>query len=266
MTSELYKLVNYISGLRFLFSTYIREYDISKANINVLYSAGVIDKNLYERLLVAPREERQITIGLMEQRDRKITKIKAAGICKAKQDLFEANDIQDQDILSIKNDAVFILNKNLKYTEFGNIKFVLKNTYTEFVLLNGIEVYYGYDKVKGTENIDTKGLGKNKYLHDEFMTDFIVYVLSELSVGNVEDAIKSFSDFFNDYINGDLDIGYYREYNPASMYSILNSSYKISLADNNIDKLKVININYNMNILRELFGYISNKYFTDMRF
>ena len=105
MISELYGRFNYISGLKSLFSTYIREYDIAKANISILYTKGVISKELYEQLLVAPREERQITIGLMQQKDPKIVKILQQGIFEAKKALFELNQIQDADILTIKNDA-----------------------------------------------------------------------------------------------------------------------------------------------------------------
>lgn len=265
---ELYEKVNYISGLKFLFSNYIREYDLSKANINVLFLKGILDEDMYRKLYVATREERQTTIGLMELRDRKVTLAKAEGIKEAKKLLFETNGIKDNEILTIKNDAVFTINKILHHTKFNDyIDFKLKNTFTDFVYLKGIEVYYGYDRVSGTENIQTKGLGKRAYLHKDFMLDFIVYIMSEIENGNIDDAIASFSDFFNDYISGSLDIGYYREFNSDSMYSIINSKYRVFTAENDEHtKTKVININYNMNLLRDLFGYISGKYFTDIKF
>lgn len=268
MISKLYEKTNYISGLKFIFSNYIREYDLSKANINVLYSKGAIDTSLYNKLMVASREERQTTIGLLELEDRNITKIKADGIVEAKKMLFEANDIQDSDVLSIKNDAVFIIGRSLKHTKFGDyIDFKLKNTFMDFVYLNGIEVYYGYDRITGEENIQTKGLGKKGYLHKDFMIDFIIYIISEIESGNITSAVSSYTDFFNDYTTGKLDIGYYREFNSASMYSIINSPYKVFHADNDeYTKTKVININYNLNVLRELFGYITDQYFTSIKF
>lgn len=268
MISQLYEKVNYISGLRFIFSNYIREYDLSKANINVLYSKGVIDKSLYDRLLVATREERQITIGLLERENKEVSKIKAKGIIEAKRMLFEANGLEDSDILSIKNDAVFVINKALKYTKFNDyIDFKLKNTFMDFMYLGGIEVYYGYDKISGTENIQTKGLGKKGWLHKDYMIDFIIYIISELESGEITGAVSAFTDFFNDYISGKVDIGYYREFNSESMYSIINSPYKVFHADNDeYTKTRIININYNMNILRELFGYITDQYFTSIRF
>lgn len=268
MISQLYEKVNYISGLRFIFSNYIREYDLSKANINVLYSKGVIDYSMYAKLLVASREERQITIGLLERENKEVINILKDGIIEAKKMLFEANDIQDGDILSIKNDAVFVINKWLNYTKFGDyIEFKLKSTFTSFVYLNGIEIYYGYDKISGIENIQTKGLGKKEYLHTNFMIDFIAYLFSEMEVGDVKDAISSLSDFYMDYVSGNLDIGYYREFNSESMYSIINSSYKVLYMDNDeYTKKRVVNMNYNLNILRTLYGYISDQYFRNIKF
>ena len=268
MISQLWNRVNYVSGLKFLFSTYIREYDISKANINILYTRGVIDKNLYDKLSVASREERQITIGLLQQRDRNVIKELTEGIKQAKKALFELNALEDTDILTIKNDAVFIVGKNLKHTQVSEyVEFKLKNTFTNFVNVTGIEIYYGYDRVSGIENIDVKGLGKNKYLHDNFMTDFIIYIMNSLEVGETSDAVSSFVDFYDDYVSGRLDIGYYREYNSASMYSIMNTHYKVFNADNDeYTKTKVIDISYNLAVLRELFSMISGKYFTGINF
>ena len=40
----IYEETNYSAGINYLTNTFIREYDISKANINVLYSKGLLDK------------------------------------------------------------------------------------------------------------------------------------------------------------------------------------------------------------------------------
>lgn len=268
MISELWNKFNYISGLKSLFSTYIREYDIAKANISILYSKGVIDKDMYQSLLIAPREERQITIGLLQQKDPKIVKILQQGIFEAKKALFEINQLEDADILTIKNDAVFVINKKLHTTQVSEyVEFKLKNTFIDFLNLKGIEFYYGMDRISGEDIVDVKGLGKKKYLHDSFMTDFIAYILSSIETGDIEDAISSFEDFFKAYTDGELDIGYYREYNSESMYSIINSRYKVMYANNDVyTKTRIINGRYNIDILREIFGMLSERYFLKIKF
>ena len=66
-----------------------------------------------------------------------------------------------QIILSIKNDAVFIINKKLINIEFGLIKFVEKNIYTSFYKINGIEYYYYYSNFTKEEYLDIKGISAN---------------------------------------------------------------------------------------------------------
>ena len=50
--NNLYQQTNYMADVDYLISTYIREYDISKANINILYKYGVINKQQYDTFLL----------------------------------------------------------------------------------------------------------------------------------------------------------------------------------------------------------------------
>lgn len=258
---ELYECVNYRSDLKFVFSRYIREYDIKKANISILYKYGVLSREKYIELYNSTREKRQIEIGLMERANPEIYEILANGIIKAKKLLFLSNNINESSVLSIKNDAVFIIGEPLKYTEFGGIEFVNKNTYSTFVDLNKIEVYYGLDRVNSSEVIDVKGLGKNKELHSDFMTDFVVYILNSIETGDIEDAISSLTDFYKDYLDLKLNIGYYREYNSDSLYSFKNTHYKATYLNDTEYNKKCLDISYNINILRHLASCLSIAYF-----
>ena len=138
----LWENINYLAEISYLPNTLIYEYDISKANINVLYSKGVIDKKTYDYLYNAERMTRQVYVGKL-QRDKAIVDILKAGIIEAKKILFEANDIKDYEVLSIKNDAVFIINRNLINTKFGLINFVNKNQYTSFYKIKNLEMLCG---------------------------------------------------------------------------------------------------------------------------
>lgn len=267
MTSELWKNVNYISGLKYITSSFIREYDISKANISILRSKGVIDQQFYEKLKVASRDERQVTIGLLERENKEVSKILNEGIIEAKRILFVSNQIEDHEVLAIKNDAVFTINKFLTQTKINDlVEFKLKNTFTSFMKLNKIEIYYGCNKINNQESIQIKGLGKNTYLHDEFMTDFIIYIMSCLETGDLTNAISSFNNFYNEYINRKLNIGYYREYNARSGYRIVNQPYILTAIENSDYNKSIVNIRYNMDILRTMYSYITEKFFIEKKF
>ena len=62
---DLLKGQNYNSSYNIILNGFIREYDLSKANINALYERGVIDKALYDNLYSADKSIREKHIGLM---------------------------------------------------------------------------------------------------------------------------------------------------------------------------------------------------------
>lgn len=264
--STLYNMVNYKAPFPYLFSKYIREYDIQKANISILFSKGLIDQATYERLLYSSRQDRQVEIGLMIKHDKKISDELKKGIIEAKRMLFEANNLSDSDILCIKNDAVFVLDKKLKYTEFGLIKFVLKNEFTSYMSLDSgkIECYYSYDRINQKETYEIKGLGNASIYHEQFMSDFIRFVFYEMESGRVVSTIGNIYNFYLDYLNLHLDIGYYREFNSESLFAINNSIYKIFSIPSRED-LRHVNIMYNLNIIRNIYQYITNIYFMNKR-
>ena len=266
MESKLFENVNYRSDIKFVHSRFIREYDIRKANISILYKSGVIDKVTYNRLYNSSRATRQIEIGLMEKYNPEVYKVLAAGIIEAKRKLFTMNDIKDYEVLSIKNDAVFILDRQLQYTEIDDIiVFAQKNTYTSYISLNfgsRVEIFYGLDKISNSEKVDVKGISDNLlYLHKDYFLDFIVFILSSIETESIEEVISSFKDFYNNYISLSLPIEYYREFNSDSKYRILNTIYAAnSLADTDENK-RLLNISYNLTLLREIYEYLTKTFF-----
>ena len=127
MLSDLWAKINYTSDISYVNNVFIYELDISKANINILYEANIIDKNTYDYLYNAERMVRLVYVGKLQRDDPKVIKILQAGIIEAKKKLFEANSIQDFEVLAIKNDAVFMINRIASIKDFGLVHFVPKN-------------------------------------------------------------------------------------------------------------------------------------------
>ena len=101
MSSDLWRNINYKYPLKFCHNTFIREYDMSKANINSLLYTNRISKDYYDYLYRADKQTREIQIGLMIQKDPSIYQSIQEGIMEGKKRLFESNDLKDSDILSI---------------------------------------------------------------------------------------------------------------------------------------------------------------------
>lgn len=253
--------INYISG-------YIREFDIKKANISVLYKAGVIDQATYIRLYNADRMTRQVEIGLMQKNNSNITTILKNGIIEAKRNFFQANNIDNNCVLSIKNDAVFLLNAIPTVTVFDGIEFVHKNTYTAFYKLANKEYYYLFDPIKQIEKLDIKGMNDNVLsLHQNYFLEFLLTIFNSAQTEPIEDTIDLLKGFHSSYINRELDIGYYRRFDGESRYEFLPMSRYCSFKAMDIPEeyKPLLDISYNLNILTQLVKIYSGIYFQTTR-
>lgn len=257
---NLLKSPKYTSNKDYIISGYIREYDISKANINILYKYGVLSKEKYEYYLTVDRMTRQIDIGLM-QKDKRVSEILKNGIMEYKKKFFIANDIREEDVLNIRNDAVFLLNKIANVTKFDNIEFVNKNTYTSYYKLKNLEIYYFFDSINNIEKIDVKGIGDNVLgLHENYFLEFLKVVFSSAQTESLVDTLDIIKNFYKQYINLELDTGYYRSFNSESVYHIKSdiSNYSVfrvySIEDYNREYL---DISYNLQLIIQLYKYFS---------
>ncbi len=262
----IYDKVNYTSDISYLANTIIYEYDISKANINVLYSKGAIDKQTYDYLYNANRMIRQVYIGKLQRDDKNIVSILKQGIIEAKKMLFEANNIEDYEVLSIKNDAVFLINRRLNNTKFGLIEFKEKNQFTSFYKINNLEIYYVYNQFSKYENIEVKGISDDniKY-HNNYMIELLKDIFFTVQTSGVEIAMRMLKEFYLQYISYQLPVGYYRKFNSDSMFHIKsNSIYNTGFDIDNIteDNKNILDISYNISVLLELQKILSSMYFT----
>lgn len=261
----LWEKKNYLLDIDYLIATTIFEYDIRKANISVLYSEGVINREYYEYLYSADRMTRQVEVGYMIKDNKEVGDILANGIAKYRKLFFEANGIFDNDILSIKNDAIFVMKKKPLVTTFGNVEFVNKNTYSSFIkVLNKKEIYFRSDMVNQSMTIDIKGISdENLEKHQDYMLRVIGDIIYFIEVGDIRSGINYIKDFYNQYISRSLPIGYYRNFDEESKYNIMVGTGYYSMdtcSDNRM--INVIDISCNINVIRDLYGILINIYFS----
>ena len=107
MSSNLGKKLNYLSPLRYV-SGRIVEYDIKAANISVLRDKEIISEADYIMLSSMPKNLREREIGLMEKNNPSLYNKIADGITEAKLSLIRFNKIEDNQILRIANDAIYV--------------------------------------------------------------------------------------------------------------------------------------------------------------
>lgn len=268
--NELYSKTNYITDIPLLINANIVEYDISKANISILHSYGVLSDDEYTMFCNMDKETRVVNIGRMMKDDNgqlnnqgvHMTKILSEGIKEAKRQLIEANNIPPENIVRIANDALFINKCPVKYMDFDLnkngfiISFRPKNVFNIMINLGLVTIFIYDNPMSDDLNVEVKGINdKLLYKHQEFLS-FICEVLSTCQRGGKDIALRIFVDFYEQYVNRKLPIGYYREFNSNSMFNIEKCSYLVDIINQeDIDRL---NINYNLSLLRILYSAILN--------
>lgn len=242
----------------FLINHYIREYDMSKAGPTALFMGGCIDKKQYDFLCSLNRMDRQIKTGLLIKSNPEFDKIKQQILTQIRLDFQASNNLEDNDILSIKNDAIFVIDKICSNTQFGDMVFKTKNVYSSYYRFRTIEIYYYGDATNETMNkIDVKGIGDDHLaMHQDFLIDFMHYLFSSAQ-DHVARCVPALQQFEADYLNYDLPLGFYREFNSSSMFR-LNipdaeyTSYMASHLPEDTDR-RLIDLNYNLNLIRHLY-------------
>lgn len=265
MPTSLWKSVNYKTPIRYLVNTYIREYDLSKANINALFYMGRITQEERDSYLAMDKQERETKIGLWIRKDRSVYKDIQSGIVEAKRRLVIANNIEDFDVVSVKNDAMFIVGKDLSQTDFPPFHFAIKNVYTMYIQLADLEIYYGdtVNPITGMVNttIDVKGIKDQELaLHQGGMLDLICDACYRLQREDIRDTIRWVSQIYQSYIDRKLPKEYYRSFDSYSGYTIKTFVQAMSLGEINDNMIPYVDINRNLLILRDLMSIVSDIY------
>ena len=261
----LWDKVNFTADISYLTNIFITEYDISKCNINVLYTNGILDKATYDNLYNSERMVRQTYVGKLQKDNPKVVRALKDGIIEAKKMFFEANGIEDRDVLSIKNDAVFLINKKPKVTKFGLIEFLPKGLYTSYFKFRGIEVYYYYNNMNKMEYIEVKGISEeNLAKHEGYFLQFLKDIFYSIQINGPEITLRMIKDFYIDYINKKLSIEFYRKFDTSSNYhyicnTTINTGFEAEFISEH-DK-SLVDISYNLEILTQLHRYVISMYF-----
>ena len=262
--SNLWQLDNYNAPITALFDVGIYEYDISKANISVLADAGVISEDQYQTLLRSEREERQISIGLLQRQDPKVTAALHDGIKEARRKLFELLDIEDSNVLHINKDAVFIIKRmadSIKMLsnciKVGNhTVFTLRSHYnTYFRAGPSLHFYYDYDLMNNIHCYDIRGMSPaSKELHSQGFINVLCDILKVQQMSGFAAAYESCRHWYELLSNPATNIDNKRRFDNASEFDLrYDSVFGTMRADYlSEDTADYVDPSYNLQILSSL--------------
>lgn len=252
---KLYERDTFTQDIDFIINTNIYEYDMKEAGYNLIIYYELLDKETIEFLSTFPKKERHIRIGLLQRENRQLSKDLKEAFKQMRKKFFISNRIQERNILSIKKDALFIIDNKCEDTLFKNVEFVMKNRYTSFHKFDKYEFYYR----NMTRKLDIKGVNDSKYyLHEDYFISFLKDIFHTLETSSNDRVISKLKRFAYDYKNKLLPYEFYRELNADCMYTLESD-------DNYIQSMEVLqgfNIDHSYNYMNYILKLIQRFFFS----
>ena len=121
----------------------ITEYDLRSGGLSVIKQSKLLDQKYIDRLDAMEKDKRNIAIGKLQLRVESLSKSMVEGFGEARQMFADQNGLTEADVLSVKKDAIFVINKKIAHTKVSEfLEFRPKNVYTSYMLIGTKEAYF----------------------------------------------------------------------------------------------------------------------------
>lgn len=207
MALTVYKKHNYTrKDINYIKNTPIIEYDMTNAGINILFTHGLLSEEFVTRLNKMPKLEKNITVGKILQNNPEWNKIMMDEFVKIRYYFMLWNNLTDDDILSIKKDAIFIINKKVNKLKLSNnYEFKAKGHYDTYLNLRGKEFYVNIED----SSYDVKGFSKDVLkVQSEYFIEFILTALV-LDKNDRFELFEHMKEFREQFLTFKLEPNYY---------------------------------------------------------
>ena len=110
-------------------------------------------------------------------------------------------------------------------------------------------------------SLDVKGISDLKLeLHHQYMATMLADVVYSMETHDIKDGLTYLGDIYNKYIEKQLPPGYYRNFNAESDFTVVANGTMYSVEFCTQDMYSALDIGCNLNIIRTLYGYLTNLY------
>jgi hypothetical protein len=241
----LHKSHNYLNkNVSFLVNTTIIEYDLKSAGFNLIKEFKLVGERQLKILEELGKKERQIRIGLLQRNDKELGKKLNECFVEARRRFITSNNIKDDEILSIKKDAIFVT-RFCDNTKIGDyLEFDVKSHYSSYYYLNKLELYYN----GMTNTLDVKGISDDLLeLHKDYFLDLLKTIFKMMESTDSNTVRHYLVKVCNYYKNRQLETGYYRTLSRDSLFIMESGGSKdrlIGLYESDEDEQLCIHYNY----------------------
>lgn len=197
----------------FIHDAEVVEWDIRSANTSVMLHYNLVEPKLAERLAKLSKMEREIAVGRLQKKRPEFAKQLEEAFNRIIEEFMEANGLDDDDIVSVKRDAVFVKNHPINVPRFGEVEFVPKNRYKHVILIPRYEVYIS-DEVTDVKGISDEALEQ----HAAGMIYFLR--TAAYTAHDFYELQRFFHQYVDAYKKKELDFDAYREFTSDSKFRI----------------------------------------------
>lgn len=235
----------------------IVEWDMRRAGLHIIKEFNLLSTEEIQYFESLPKKESDIAIGKRQIGDKEFSKRLEQGFTDIMNFFLKQNNLDiDLDVISIKKDACFVINRDIKESKIGKVEFIPKNKYHAYVNLKpflkkgrGLEFYFSR-----TNGIDVKGLTSDKdlrkkliSLHENGMLNFLneTIDLAEKTGLDPKQMNQFLHGFVEMYKRKELDYDYYREFSLESKFRYAFLGNEMFTDNINEQMLEKIRIDYN---------------------
>lgn len=200
--------------LVYLKNVRITEWDIASAGFSVIKFKKLFPENQIRYLENLPKYDRNVYIGKEMRKNPKISVDVVETLEKVRKSFVILNKIKEEDVLSVKKDAIFLINKKPETTLIKDFfQFREKSTYTSFLYLNKKEFYYD----SANDILDVKGLSeKTKNAQHDFLLNDIKEIMKAGEKYNQEELYSFLKRYRDRYLSLTL---------PKETYKLMGSTF-----------------------------------------
>lgn len=251
--SQLYKRDTFLNkNIFYLFNREIMEYDMEDAGFSLIQEFNLLPEKQIEKLKTKGKKKRKIEIGLIQKNNLKFKSDLKEAFMMARERFFLANNLEDEDVISIKKDAIFT-KRRCDVEKVGDyINFRKKHEFTSYIFINikkgkPLEIYYG------PFDFSVKGISDSLLpYHEDYMIAFMKQFFFKMETSDKPSVLQFMRRFITKYKRKELNIGYYRNFNIRSDFTVIGEP-DIMYMEYDESDIDNIDISYNyFNILLKL--------------
>lgn len=227
-----------------LINSEIIEWDIKSANISIIKAYKLLPEDMIEKIENMPKKARNVTVGKIGMKDKTFMSTLEDKFTEVVERFINENNLDmNYDVLSVKRDAVFVINRNItSNSQMGAINFIPKNIYTGFIYIKPYEFYWtGKDVEMKNLSIDYQKL------HTDGILSFIKDIFILASRNDFKRLKLYLVEFVNAYKKKELPFDFYRTFDSMSKFTIYFDYGDRVIMSDNVDEslLKNLDISYN---------------------